>query len=178
MKDIDLRSIILKQFYDRRNEGWLGINANGTSPVTIPAGSSVGDVLRICGQLNEAGLVDWNGVDGNDGIPMAGAGRITGSGVDVIEEDAPASVSFNPTIFQQTIHATGNAIVQAAGYGSTQNQAVKHHVEQLIREIDASPATDEEKKEAKFKLGEFLKTKGAEALFGVGTAALLKMLGL
>jgi hypothetical protein len=178
MKDIDLRSILLKQFYDRRSEGWLGFRAHGPPPFEIPDGISLGDALRICGQLREAGLIDFNGADDSSGIPFAGAGKINGSGVDVIEDDADAEVSFNPTIFQQTIHASGNATVQAAGHNSKQNQTVTHHVESLIRAIDAAPVSGADKKEAKSKLGEFVKTPAAATVVGTSLQALLKMLGL
>jgi hypothetical protein len=178
MKDTDLRGIMLQQFYERRREGYIGLGATGVALLSIPAEVDPLDALRVCAQLGEHGLLEWSGSIDED--HAYGAGKITAAGVDVAEGErsSPISIHLDQSRHEQHVTVTGGTGVQVAGDNARQHQTVTHHVEQLIREIEASPATNEEKTEAKFKLGEFLKTKGAEALFGVGTAALLKMLGL
>ena len=145
---------------------------------TIPENIPQDDVLRICDQLNEAGLIEWQGIEGDNGYSMMGNGKIRAAGTDAIDGKDDSALPLNFNLFTQNINASGNATVQAAGHGSIQNQTVTQHVEQLIRAIDAAPVSEAEKQEAKSKIGELLKTKAADAVFGVGTAMLMRMLGL
>lgn len=178
MKDSDLRSLILKQFYDLRREGFVGIRANGTHPLPIPEGVEVEDALRICVQLEEYGLIDWNGLDDNKGTPFAGAGKIRAAGVDVVDGDQTPPLPMNVSLFTQNVTVSNSTGVQIAGDNAHLQQTVTHHVENLIRAIEAAPVSEADKKEAKAKFGELLVTKAADAIFGASTAILLKMLGL
>ena len=147
MKDTDLRGIMLQQFYERRREGYIGFGATGVALLRIPTGVDPLDALRVCAQLGEHGLLEWSGSADEDFA--YGAGKISATGVDVAEGEAssPISIHLDQSRHEHHVTVTSSTGVQVAGDNADQHQTVTHHVEQLIREIDASPATDEEKKE-------------------------------
>ena len=178
MKDTDLRGIMLQQFYDRRKQGYLGWGVKNVQELTYPQkdGVTPEDMLRICDQLGEHNLIEWKPLRQQMGETVGGVGRINAFGVDVVEGGVQSPIAIHFT--DKSISVAGSTGVQIAGDNANQQQTVTHHVEHIIRMIDSAPIPETDKKEAKFKLGEFLKTKAADALYGIGNAALLKMLGL
>lgn len=94
MTDADLRGKLLKGFYDRRH------NANGwvpTSEINASGGEFVDRqvVAGICGQLAEAGLIQWKPlIDGQEGV-VIGMAKITGIGVDVIDGVRPPPIAIH-----------------------------------------------------------------------------------
>ena len=178
MKDSDLRGILLQQFYDHRKKGMLGINVQGMIRPVIPEGSDEQDVLRICDQLGESGLLDWRGLRDHTGQGFGGGcGKISGAGVDVIEGEAEAPIPihiFDQSHHQQTINITGNQTgVQVGGAMSNFEQTVIESFERIISGINASKVSDEDKREAKSKLASFLGSNAVQTILGAGVKALI-----
>ena len=183
MKDIDLRGIVLQQFYDHRKNGMLGIRVNGMKRPTLPAGCDDDDFLRICAQLAEAGLLDWHTSPTPDGGGYAfGCGKISGAGVDVIEvdgADSPIPIHIDQSQHHQTINISGShGAVQVGGANSQFQQGLTRDLEKLIEAVKTSPVPEEEKKTALEKLGSFLATSVAGSTIGVGVKLLAAKCGI
>src|SRR5947209_17456261 len=128
MKDNDLRGIVLEQFYNRRHEDeWFGLDE-----VSAGAGlpSELQRVGNICEQLSQYGLVEWTAVKGLHG-PVAGMGKITASGVDVIEGTARAPISIS--LHDHSVSVSGSSYVQI---GNSNSQSFNTTIEKLASAID------------------------------------------
>ena len=161
MKDSDLRSIVLKQFYDRRSEGNIGIgDVDREKKFTIPPGVAETEVLRIADQLAEHGLLAWNPVEGDNGISAFGVGKITALGVDVVDRDADPPLPINLNYVTNNIAVSNSTGVQIAGDNSTQTQTFDQNIEKLIQAINSSQVAEAQKEEAKSALRRFVETAG------------------
>jgi hypothetical protein len=94
MTDADLRGRLLKGFYDRRH------NANGWVPTSDmdAAGGEFVDrqvIGGVCGQLAEAGLIQWKPLTGGQEGFVIGMAKITATGVDVIDGARPPPIAIN-----------------------------------------------------------------------------------
>lgn len=107
MKDGDLRGIILEKFYEVRN-----LQPSWVNPLGLPGlGLMEPDrnrLLNICEQLGEHGLIHWKSL--NTMNTVGGMGKISASGVDVVEGTARAPI----TVFlhDHSISVTGSSNVQ------------------------------------------------------------------
>jgi len=137
MKDTELRAIILQKYYDLRERGsvqLIEIEEDKNFPIKDRQ-----EIGRICGQLAENKLIEWSPTKMR-GFIVGGIGKITASGVDVIERtaEAPVSITFD---HRQTVNISGS------------NNIVGDHNAQNISKMDFaishSNFSEAEKAEAK-----------------------------
>src|SRR5947209_436655 len=109
MTDSELRGVILRRFYDRRRESYIFLKPEEFGLREDQAEWE--DILRICEQLGEQGLIDWKsqGLIGKNFSP--GAGKITAYGVDVIEGKARASSAITIDNRQYVFNQSSNNVV-------------------------------------------------------------------
>jgi hypothetical protein len=139
MKDGEARGIILQKFYDARHKiDWLSLEALRTHVVMDHV-----QVPNICVQLSQHGLIDFKPMYAHGGI-VTGMGKITASGVDVIEGNSVAPIAI--TIHDQSISVAGSTHVQI---GNANISNVSLDIKKLIAAIDHSTASDGEKADAK-----------------------------
>ena len=82
MKDNELRGLVLRKFYDLRRRGsfqWAEIENEDEFFKTVGE-----DLFRICEQLSQRGLIDWDSMRDGSGHPCGGRGQISAYGVDVV----------------------------------------------------------------------------------------------
>jgi predicted nucleotide-binding protein len=79
MTDAELKSKILRHFYEKR---WQGMTAIRCSDINLALGAI--EFGRICKQLKDLGLIEWK-PPGGSMISPEGMGLITAKGVDEIE---------------------------------------------------------------------------------------------
>jgi hypothetical protein len=164
MKDTDLRGIVLQQFYDNRKHGQIGVGYDGMVQLEVTNHAPKPDLLRICSQLKEHGLIQWDAVvatsAGGGYEAVAGAGRISARGIDVIEGGAVSTIALKIDNSQHThtVNVSGGSVgnLQVGGANNTQQQNVTHAVERLLATIDESGGTDEDKVVAKSKFAAFV----------------------
>jgi len=92
MKDTELQKAVLQFFYEHRRD------RERPEPNRFGSGESAEDLLRICDQLSEKGLIDWNRARDSMGRTLAGHARITAAGVENVESQretarSPASIA-------------------------------------------------------------------------------------
>ena len=96
MTDAELRGKLLKAFYDRRHnaDGWVP-----TSDIDASGGEFVHRQVigGVCGQLAEAGLIQWKPLTGGREGFVIGMAKITATGVDVIDGTTPPPIVINMT---------------------------------------------------------------------------------
>lgn len=152
MKDNELRGLILRKYYDKRREGWFQWSDEDFKDLPDTVEFDAVDLFRVCDQLGEHGLIEWNGVQGGGGQTIGGAGKISAYGVDVIEGHAKSPIS---VVFDQSryISVSESSNVQI---GDSNIQDVAVYLEKLITAIDDSSGTSAQKEEAKSLLKKFL----------------------
>lgn len=121
MKDGDLRGIVLEKFYEVRNQQPRMVN-----PLSLPGLDSIepdqNRLLNICEQLGEYGLIHWQSLSGL--TTVGGMGKISASGVDVVEGTAPAPITV--TFHDHSISVSQSSNVQI---GDSNTQDVKLRIE-------------------------------------------------
>jgi hypothetical protein len=133
MKDADRRAVILRRFYDARFVGWMDL------PVDPNASQEDRTIsAHICEQLQQHGLLEWNSIARPDGM-----GRITATGIDVIEKTAPSPIAIS---IDRRISVSGSMGVQI---GDSNTQDIRLDAETIFAAVDRSSATPAEKQEAK-----------------------------
>jgi hypothetical protein len=139
MRDTERRGVVLERFYAARHKvDWLDFDALSTH-VTMDRT----ELANICKQLGQHGLIDWEAIDTMTGnLPLRG--RITASGIDVIEGTASAPISI--TLHDHSVRVTGSTNVQI---GDANTQTVHHQIEKMITKIEQADASPPEKQEAK-----------------------------
>lgn len=157
--DSDLRGIVLRRFYERRNENSAGLINLTTHD--FGGGHSRNELIRICDQLKDHDLIkNWHpNMEG--GGPNLGHGAISAPGVDVIEgtRHVPLEISLNT----QNITVVGSQNVQI---GDANSQKLNITIEDLILEIDNSIHADSQKEEAKSVLKQLLNNPVVAAILG------------
>lgn len=146
MKDTELRGLLLEVFYRRRREGWLF-----PTPEELGVQMTEEDVLHVCSQLGEHGLIDWTST-GTFCSPDAGMGRISAFGVDVVEGEAKPDIKVE-FVNHQTVNISGSSHVVV---GDNNSQTVVNTVQDLVALIEAARGSPEQKAEAKSLLRKFL----------------------
>ncbi len=146
MKDTELRGLVLQNFYEHRRE-----RAYEPKRDDFGGGIPEEDIYAICSQLSEHGLITWNPVHMRVGV-VGGMGKITASGIDVIEEGVkpPITIVLNhaPTI---SVNSSSNVQI-----GDSNSQTINTAVEQLFSVVDQSNGSQEQKEQAKSLLRAFL----------------------
>ncbi|NBV24683.1 MAG: hypothetical protein EBS05_22530 [Proteobacteria bacterium] len=163
MTDKDLRGIILAKFYELRRKGPFQWAEFSNNPEIQPFFEQVGkDLIRICGQLSQHGLIDWEGLTAG-GRLVGGVGMIAADGVDVIEGNKvpPIAITVIDRTTSVSVNNSQNVIV---GNGNTQTLTAE--VAKIITAIDHSTASEAEKKEAKSRLEKFLEHPLVATLVG------------
>ena len=146
MKDTELRGIVLQKYYDNRRG-----NMFTPKPEEFDEQISFENILAISEQLGKHNLITWKAIKSIGGVQV-GLGKISAFGIDVIEGAATPDIKVefvqNKSI---TISGSSNVIV-----GDNNKQSVSHHINEVIRAIDSSHATPEQKNEAKSLLSKLL----------------------
>ena len=156
MTDIQLRGVVLGKLYEQRSDHNYKPEPGDFIPTLMQT-----ELIRICEQLHQHGLVDAEIIPMLSGEKIMPLCRISARGVDVVETGASPDlrIDFMPS---QTIHITGsNNIV-----GNHNQQTVQNSVQELAKVIDSSSATPEEKAEAKGLLKKFLEHPLLSAVAG------------
>jgi hypothetical protein len=168
MTDKELRGLVLQWFYDHRREDLIELNPDALSPAVDQR-----DIFAICEQLDENGLIKWNGLKRLGGW-VAGAGKITAAGVDAIEEKSspPAFPMVFPTITQNISVANS----QGVQIGNNNTLTFVEAIDQMIHTIENSNFTMDQKEEAKSRLKAFLSHPLVTAVLGSAVNALLAKL--
>jgi len=167
MKDTQLRGLLLQYYYDGRREQWAL-----PKPEEIDPALSEQDILQVCDQLAQHGMLEWRVLKGH-GIIRSGMGKINAFGIDVVEREAKPDIKVE-FVANQTINISGSTNVVV---GDHNTQTVTKTVHDLITVIDSANATQEQKAAAKGLLRKFLEhpllaavAGGAVALLGGGAA--------
>lgn len=150
MSDIQLRGVVLQHLYEHRSEYHYQPKPENFYPPMQWL-----DLVRICDQMQQHGLVDAkiiNLLSGDRVMPFC---RISARGVDVVETGSSADlrIEFMSNQSNQTINITGSSNVIV---GDHNQQSIQHSVQELVRVIESSGATPEKKEEAKGLLRKFL----------------------
>jgi hypothetical protein len=156
MKDTELRGIVLQHYYEKRREPMFKPKEEDFEEQL-----ALEDILAICEQLGEHGLIAWKAIKSFGGVQF-GMGKISAFGIDVVEGESIPDIK---VVFVQNksvnISGSSNVIV-----GDHNKQSISHHVSEIIREIDASQATPEQKYEAKSLLRKFVEHTMVTAVAG------------
>jgi hypothetical protein len=180
MKDTEMRGLLLESFYNQRRAGWLGLGIDTGTPLEFDDRIPAENVIFIADQLGDAGLIEWKPLEGNRGQLIAGVGKISSFGIDVIEgeEESPIAMIVDQSSHVQNVNISGqHGGVQVAGAHSQQSQTASQNIEHLVGAINSANVSPEEKEQAKSKLAEFLKTGAAAEIFGQSLGALFKLVG-
>jgi hypothetical protein len=125
MKDREIRGRLLARFHDRRdsNGGFVPVDEMiiaGTEPVSREA------IGRVCRELMEAGLIEWNPTMGQN--HTIGHARITARGTDAVERGSAPGID---------IQFPNSAAESPKGAGLKRDPRLLH---QLLETLEAYPA--------------------------------------
>ena len=149
MTDNELRGIILKKYYERRRTQHIRLFS---SDFSIPIDEK--DILYVCDQLAEHGLIHWHSFKADGEGIVDGVGHISAFGVDVVENGgvgAPIKISFDQST-HVSVHSSSGVQI-----GDSNMQGDSINLNQLVEAINKSAAAPQEKSDAKAKLKAFLK---------------------
>ena len=167
--DNDLRSLVLKKYYDRRGEGEFEWKTEDFSDMDQSVDFDDQDLYRVCDQLADADLIEWHPLEGNGRI-LTGYGRIKRGGVDVIEGKAASPV---PMHIDQSRHFNiRDGHHNIIGDGNVQLTDIT--IGQIARAIDDTTATDEQKKTARSVLKRAFEHPMVNTLVGAAAQAAAK----
>ncbi|MBS0661013.1 MAG: hypothetical protein JSR82_22560 [Verrucomicrobia bacterium] len=163
MTDNELREIVLQALYRRRRAGIVQLTPNDFEREDL----DWDHVLAVTDQLEKAGLVEGTVLESATGHGFAAAAvRISGAGVDRIEgvrKDAPP--------VHQVYNISGSSYVQAGNHNTLN---VEQSVRILAEAIERSPATEEQKAEAKGWLGKVLSSEALKSTVSGLTAGVVR----
>lgn len=146
MKDAELRAIALQRFYAERRR-----NSKIWNESDVPAGVDPIDFFDVCGQLAQHDLIDWKPIMDMFTV-KSGQGKITASGVDVVEGTVKSPIAI--TFDHRSITITGSNNVQV---GDNNSFSSLLNLEKITAAIENSQFSVAEKTEAKNLLTVFLK---------------------
>jgi hypothetical protein len=144
MRDNELRGVILQKYYDKRRDGFFQWTAEDFKDVPNTIKFDAVDLFRVCDQLGEHGLIEWQGLQDGKGQTIGGWGKISAFGVGVIEGNAKSPVSI-------TLDQVQDFSVQ---------------IDKIVHAIEQSKASEHEKIEAKFLLKKFLEHPLVTSILG------------
>jgi hypothetical protein len=174
--DSQLRSLMLEFLYATRKKpsslrlGWV----LPASREDLPAGMDQRECERICRQLADHDLINWEGHNFHS-HGVRGNVRINAFGVDVIEGNREAPISLvqvdQSSPVQESHHRSVSPSqgVQIAGDESNQEQTMANPFDEIVCMIDKSSAFPTEKDEAKSLLFKLLETKAVSSVLGGGS---------
>jgi hypothetical protein len=145
MQEPDLRGLLLEKYYQRRKERLIGL-----VPSDFDGKLNEHEIQNIAGQLADHGLIHWRPNMGHGGIG-GGMGTITAAGVAVVEGQAPAPIEIH---LSQSRVCQSPASSGAMPAGET-IQSVAIAIDRLAQAIDASDASDADKRTAASLLRSF-----------------------
>lgn len=167
MNDIQLRGQVLNKLYEIRSQRGLKISESMFSPPML-----AGELVRICGQLQEHNLVNAKIVDLLSGDPLMVFCNISARGVDVVETGLSPDLNID-LMKNSTINITGskNVIV-----GDNNSQNIQQNFQEIIKAIENSNLSLDGKNEAKSILRKMLETPLFNTILGAGLPALIGLL--
>ncbi len=157
MKDIEMRGIILKKYYERRREGMIQLE-----PEDFDKAFTNPEICHISKQLGAHGLVKWKSVGEIGSGNIGGFGEITAFGIDIIEK-GPEKSPIEIVIDSSQYNISGSSNVQI-GTGNIQNAYID--VEKINSAINGSEVSSEEKEKAKSLLQKFLDNPLVKVILG------------
>jgi hypothetical protein len=155
MTDSELRGLVLQKFYEKRRDGM--------SPMPVGEAGALFDpkvVFDICEQLKQQGLLEWKGLRGSAPREIAGMGKITARGVNIIEGTAPRPSSIM-LVQPISVHSSSNVQI-----GNSNIQGVHIDAEKLIAAINGSNAGEQEKAAAKSLLRQLIENPLVAKIIG------------
>ncbi|WP_313336952.1 hypothetical protein [Comamonas sp.] len=164
MKELQLRGMVLQKLYDKRDEHEVMLTPQDFNPPI-----TIAEITRICKQLQEHEMVKANFIQALGGVPVLISSAITARGIDVIESESSPDLR---------IEFMGNSAISVTGssnvvIGNNNNQHIQQNFQEIIRAIDSSNATPEQKAEAKGLIRQILDNPIVNTLVGAGASALL-----
>ncbi|HDR9188819.1 TPA: hypothetical protein QDB51_002898 [Burkholderia vietnamiensis] len=170
MKDNELRGLVLENLYGHRHHeprfhSW-------TDADLAALGIEQNVLFSICDQLSDHSLIEWKPVRGLNGT-HGGMARITAHGVDVVERTVHSSLSISFVDNSRHINVHSSSNVQI---GDNNSQSIVNELEKLVRLINGSNATLDEKKSATSKLTSFLNSPVVSSILGGTVGSLMAML--
>jgi hypothetical protein len=140
----------------------------------LPEGMDQRECERICQQLADHDLINWEGHNFHS-HGVRGNVRINAFGVDVIEGNRAAPISLvhvdqtSPMQQSDDTSVSSSPGVQIAGDKSSQEQTMTNPFDEIVGMIDKSSAFPTEKDEAKSLLFKLLETKAVSSVLGGGS---------
>ena len=177
MTDNELRGRLLEWYYEKRREG-------GVRPTPDEFDGAIDDldITRISRQLYEHNLIvaSYTAHHRDEGpFGSLRQARISANGIDVIEGEAQAPIAVqidNRRIEnKQTFNIERSTGIQIGDYNS---QEVVGALEQVVARINSADVSEAEKKEAKSRLGKFLKHPLVNTVLGEALSHLPKTAAL
>jgi hypothetical protein len=157
MKDNEIRGLLLKKYYEKRREPHFQ-----PKPEDFAGQLTTGDILAVSEQLAQHGMLDWRSTSTmRDPERGRGMGRITATGVDVVEGNTSPPIAIH--LQNVSVHSSPNANV-IMGDENTQN--INANIDAIIRAINEGRGTDEQKAEAKSLLKRFVEHPLTAAIAG------------
>jgi hypothetical protein len=138
MEERDLRGLLLEKYYQRRKERLIGL-----LPSDFDSKLNENEILNIAGQLADHGLIHWRPNRGQGGIG-GGMGTITPAGVAVVEGQVPAPIEIHLSQERARQRPASSGAMPA---GET-IQSIAVAIDRLAQAIDASDASDADKRTA------------------------------
>ncbi|MCI5127750.1 MAG: hypothetical protein D3907_04465 [Candidatus Electrothrix sp. AUS3] len=172
MKDTELRGLILQYFYDRRRKDRLP----APKPADLDVDVDDQDILQVCDQLREYNLLKWTASKSTDydslGEISFGFGKINAFGIDVVEGEA------TPEIKVEFVQHNNNTVTITDSTGVNNiigsNNTLTLH--ELVKAVQSTDATKQEKEEAKSLLRKAFKNPTIAAILGGSASQLLNFL--
>ena len=161
MKDNELRSLVLQKYYEHRDLGFF--NWAELTEKEMPPVKDFSELARICEQLAQHDLIEWKPIHYlGSRNPVAGNGKITAFGVDVIEGTArsPIAITFDHS---QKISVQDSQNVQVGNHNSISSAI---NIDKIKAAIDHSTFSESEKAQAKSVLSTFLEHPLIAAIVG------------
>ena|ERR1700677_1256481 len=169
LKDTELRGVILKKYYDKRRQGLFSWETEDFADLDPTIDIDERDLLCICDQLGENGLIDWHPIPGHGGqCSIGGVGKITAYGVDVIEGVEESSLQIKLVDSSQHYSITGSSNVQIGNHNHLENNVT---IGQIAEAINKADVPEEQKKEARSILTKALEHPLVSALVGAAAQA-------
>ena len=184
MTDAELRFVMLQFLYDSRKKP-SSLRLRWILPASmedLPAGMSQGECERICQQLAEHGLINWEGYNFHS-HGIRGNVKINAFGVDVIEGSKEPLISLvridQSSRIGQSHHISVNSSQrgQTTEYKSKQEANDHQCFEEIASMIDRSSALQTEKNEAKSLLIKVLGCKAISSALGTRAGHLAERIG-
>jgi hypothetical protein len=161
MKDNEIRGIVLKHFYEKKDQHSLTIRLDD-----FEEKFSQETLSRICRHLDQTHLIEnWCSNNNIVNTNEIGRGRISPKGIDIVEgkEEPSLSINFtnNKKTYNQTIFGSNNSTL--AGENNSQN--INSSINDILNYINNSTISENERNEAKLQFSKFLKHPAVIAIF-------------